>query len=193
MGFISLYSFSPILILFLYSSHFISANNSSNHVDLIAETCKNLSKTDPNISFRFCKTSLQAYPHSRCVRNLRDLGFISLNILRHNVTETRIHIKNLLKKKKKEKKIDPFIKECLDDCLEVYSDAIPTVKDAIKDYKAKLYADCNVKVSSVLDASTTCEDGFQEKNGVVSPLTKRNSDAFQLSAIALFIINQLNK
>ncbi|KAK4269842.1 hypothetical protein QN277_022949 [Acacia crassicarpa] len=191
MGFISLNSFSPILILFLYSSHFISANNSSNHVDLIAETCKNLSKTDPNVSFRFCKTSLQADPHSRYVRNLRDLGFISLKILRHNVTETRIHIKNLLKKKK-EKKIDPFIKECLDDCLEVFSDAIANVNDAIKDYKAKLYADCNVKVSSVLDASTTCEDGFKEKN-VVSPLTKRNGDAFQLSAIALFIVNQLNK
>ncbi|XP_028777973.1 putative invertase inhibitor [Neltuma alba] len=193
MGFFSFfYPFSLILILFLYSSHFISANNNNNHVDLIAQTCKNLSRTDPNVSYRFCRTSLQADPHSRRVRNLRDLGFISLRLLRHNVTETRFHIKNLLKTTKK-KKIDPFIREGLDDCLEVYSDAIPTLRDAIKDYKAKLYADCNVKVSSVLDASATCEDGFKEKDSVVSPLTKRNSNAFRLSAIALFIINLLNK
>ncbi|XP_054779593.1 putative invertase inhibitor [Prosopis cineraria] len=188
----SLFSFSLILILSLSSFSSITANN--NHVDLIAQTCKNLSKTDPNISYRFCRTSLQSDPHSRCVRNLRELGFISLKLLRHNVTETRVHIKNLLKTATmKKKKVDPFIKECLDDCFEVYSDAISSLRDAIKDYKAKLYADCNVKVSSVLDASTTCEDGFKEKDGVVSPLTKRNGDTFQLSAIALFIINPLNK
>lgn len=189
MGFISLYSF-PLILLLFYSPHFISANNDNHHVDLIAQTCKNLSNTDQNISYKFCKTSLQADPHSRCIRNLRDLGYISLKILKKNVTETRNHIKKLLKKEK-EKKIDPFIKECLGDCLEVYSDAIPSLKEAIKDYKEKVYADCNVKVSSVLDASTTCEDGFKEKDGIVSPLTKRNSDAFQLSAIALFITNQL--
>lgn len=104
------------------------------------------------------------------------------------MTDTISKIKELLKKKS----LDTFIKECLDDCLEVYSDSITTIREAIRDYKVKRYANFNVKISSVLDASTTCEDGFREKSDVVAPLSKRNKDVFQLSAIALSIINMLN-
>lgn len=43
----------------------------------------------------------------------------------------------------------------------------------------------------MIDASTTCEDGFEEKEGVVSPVKKRNDDVFRLSAIALSIIDML--
>uniref|UniRef100_A0A803NHS7 Pectinesterase inhibitor domain-containing protein n=1 Tax=Cannabis sativa TaxID=3483 RepID=A0A803NHS7_CANSA len=79
------------------------------------------------------------------------------------------------------------------------SDAVSTIKLAVKDYKAKRYDDANIGLSSVIDASTTCEDGFKEndnsknksKNHVVSPLTKRNDNAFQLTAISLSIINML--
>jgi len=103
------------------------------------------------------------------------------------VTDTNAHINDLLKKN-----LDPFIKECLDDCLEVYSDTISTFREAIRDYKAKRYTDCSVKLSSIIDASTTCEDGFKQKNNdSISPLTKRNKDTFQLSAIALSIVNMI--
>lgn len=74
----------------------------------------------------------------------------------------------------------------------LYRDAIRTIKDAMKDFKDQAYDDANIAVSSVTDASTTCEDGFKEKENVVSPLTKRNNDTFQLTAISLSIINMLN-
>ncbi|KAI4353052.1 hypothetical protein L6164_002030 [Bauhinia variegata] len=181
----SLISFSLIALVLIF--HSIAANNNNSH--LIQQTCKNSSKTDPNISYKFCVSSLQAFPHSSCVKSLRQLGLISINLTRHNITDTKAYIEKLLKKKN----IEPFVKDCLDDCLELYSDAIETVGDAIKDYKAKRYADANIDMSSVLDAPTTCEDGFKERNDDVSPLKKRNKDAFQLSAIALSIINMLSE
>ncbi|KAI5423187.1 hypothetical protein KIW84_046251 [Lathyrus oleraceus] len=125
---------------------------------------------------------------SQCAQNLEELGLVAIKLTRHNVTNTSDYITRLLKKKTS----DPFIKECLEDCLEVYSDAIATFREAIRDYKAKRYEDCNFKLSSIIDASTTCEDGFKQKNDVISPLTKRNKNVFQLSAIALSIVNMLN-
>ncbi|XP_020224264.1 putative invertase inhibitor [Cajanus cajan] len=169
-------------ILFCSLHSFVRANR------LIQQTCKNCSKTDPNISYKFCVTSFQSDHRSHYAKTLQELGLISIKIIRHNVTDTNNHINELLKK---EKSLDPFIKECLDDCLEVYSDTVSTFREAIRDYKAKRYADCNVKLSSIIDASTTCEDGFKQKNDSISPLTKRNKDTFQLSAIALSIVNML--
>jgi pectinesterase inhibitor-like protein len=154
--------------------------------NLIPETCKKCAANDPNLSYNFCVTSLQASNRSQC-DNLRGLGMMSIKLIKYNVTNTRHYVKNLLKNKK----MDPFVRACLNDCLDLYSDAIPTLKQAMIDYKSKHYKDANIEVSSVIDAATTCEDGFEEKEGAVSPLTKRNNDTFQLSAIALALINML--
>lgn len=94
-------------------------------------------------------------------------------------------MKQLLKKKK----LDPFVKECLQDCLGLYNDAISSSKQAMKQYDSKDYVDANTHLSSVMDAASTCEDGFMEKEGVVSPLTKGNNDTFHLSAMALSIVH----
>ena len=114
------------------------------------------------------------------------------------MTSTRHFIKQLLSNdnnNNKKKKLDPYVKACLSDCMELYTDAVSTIKVAVKDYKAKRYDDANIGLSSVIDASTTCEDGFKEREStethVVSPLTKRNNDTFLLTAISLSIINML--
>ncbi|KAK7386193.1 hypothetical protein VNO78_26230 [Psophocarpus tetragonolobus] len=172
-----------LTILFCCLISFVCANR------LIHQTCMDCSKNDPNISYKYCVTSFRSNHKSLYAKKLQELGLISIKIIRHNVTDTNAHINELLKKGNKS--IDPFIKACLGDCLEVYSDTISTFRDAIRDYKAKRYADCNVKLSSIIDASTTCEDGFKQKNDAISPLTKRNEDTFQLSAIALSIVNML--
>ncbi|KAL0380021.1 UNVERIFIED_CONTAM: putative invertase inhibitor [Sesamum angustifolium] len=61
----------------------------------------------------------------------------------------------------------------------------------MKHFNARRFDDANVEISSIMEASTTCEDGFKEKQGVVSPLTKRNGDTFQLSAVALSIMRMI--
>ncbi|KAM3323153.1 putative invertase inhibitor [Capsicum chacoense] len=175
-------SFFPPLSLFL-SLFFLTFHGSTGQ-NLIENTCKTCSKDDPNIKYDFCTSSLLAAPASECA-SLRGLGMISIRLIRYNLTDTRCHVKKLLK----EKNLDPYVKRCLKDCLELYSDAIPTIKLAMKSYNAKKYYDANIQISSVMDAPTTCEDGFKEKEGVVSPLTKRNDITFQLSAVALSVMN----
>ncbi|WCJ23069.1 Plant invertase/pectin methylesterase inhibitor superfamily protein [Euphorbia peplus] len=165
---------------------FINTTSSSNN--LIQKTCKKCAQNDPNIAYNFCLNSLQSFPGSHCVDDLQKLGLISLKLTAKNVTDTKKYIKGLLKK---QKPLDSGVRACLADCFEVYSDASSTVKEGVKDYKAKKYEDVNIEVSSVLDASTTCEDGFDEK-GISSMLQVRNNHTFQLSAISLSIINMLH-
>ncbi|XP_061999794.1 putative invertase inhibitor isoform X2 [Rosa rugosa] len=179
-----IFTFTFLPLFLLISSIFtpITANN------LISETCKKCARNDPNLSYKFCVTSLQAAPNSHGA-DLRRLGLISMKLVQHNVTNTRHFIKHLLKNKK----LDKFVRARLDDCLELYTDAIPTIKQAIKNYKKKHNKDANIEVSSIVDASTTCEDGFEERPGLVSPLTKRNKETFQLCIIALSIINMVTQ
>ncbi|XP_054782905.1 putative invertase inhibitor [Prosopis cineraria] len=188
---------SSFSLLILFIIFFLSFNATTSFNHLIQETCKKSSESDPNISLNFCISSLESDPRSHSVTSLTNLGLISMNLIRTNVSESRVYIEHLLKKTKKKKNTkgskDRYIREYLKDCLELYSDAITTLEEAIGDYKRKRYVDSNVKVSSVLDASSTCEDGFEEKRGVVSPLTKRNNDTFQLSAIALSIIEMVRQ
>lgn len=103
---------------------------------LIQETCKKAAQIDPNLSYGFCTSALQSAPNSLCADSLPKLGLISIKLVRANVTSIRCYIKYLLR----DKKIDPYVRSCLDDCLELYSDALPTIKQALKDYQAKRYA-----------------------------------------------------
>ncbi|XP_062175155.1 putative invertase inhibitor [Alnus glutinosa] len=182
----SFFCLRPIVLLFFFMiTALIRATNGNN---LIHKTCKTCAQSDPNLSYAFCVTSLEAVPSS-CRADLRQLGNISIKLTRHNVTKTRHRITKLLEKKK----LEPFVRGCLNDCFELYSDVMPSLKQALKAYKAKRYKDANIAVGSVIDASSTCEDGFTEKEGVVSPLTKTNNDTFQLAAMALSIINLLSR
>ncbi|KAL3613646.1 hypothetical protein CASFOL_041720 [Castilleja foliolosa] len=169
----------PFFLFFISILIIIQAASSQT---LIKSTCKISVANDPNIDYNFCTTSLLPAPASRCA-TLAGLGSIAIRLVRYNLTDTRCHIKMLLTNKT----LDPYIKQCLDGCFELYSDAISSVKDAMRYYKAGKFNDANLQISSVLDASTTCEDGFIEGE-VVSPLRKRNNDMLQLSAIVLSIM-----
>ncbi|KAM1236540.1 hypothetical protein ACFX2G_038398 [Malus domestica] len=90
------------------------------------------------------------------------------------------------------KSLDPFALVCLKDCLQLYSDAITTLADAIGAFLSEDYGTANTWVSTVMEATTTCEGGFKEKEGEVSPLTNENYNLFQLCDIVLCISNLLN-
>ncbi|KAL3742640.1 hypothetical protein ACJRO7_018024 [Eucalyptus globulus] len=173
---------SLLLIFFLRAA---SADGRSTNI--IHETCKKCAREDPNVSYKFCVASLESNPYSHCA-DLRGLGLISVKLLRHNVTRTRSYTEKLLKSEE----MDPSVRACLEDCLELYSDAVPTLAEAIRAYKDERYEDTNINLSSVMNAPTTCEDGFSEK-GAGSPLAKRNKDSFQLSAVALSIVTMLSR
>lgn len=151
---------------------------------LINSTCADLALDDPNIDYVFCTSSLQAAPASHCA-TLEGLGKISIRLIRDNITNTRCFIKDLIKNRAS----DPYVRQCLNDCFQLFSDAIPSAKLATRYYTKKKFDDANVEISSIMDAASTCEEGFKEKRGVVSPLTERNQHTFQLSAMALSLIH----
>lgn len=167
--------------LFLFFTLFISTHAQT----LIHGTCKVCSQQDPTVSYQFCTTSLEAASGSRHT-DVRGLGKISLRLAHDNVTDTKNHIKNLLRKK-----CHSSIKMRLDDCFELYSNAVTDIKQAMRNYKSEHYDDANILISSVMDAATTCENGFKEKRGILSPLTKRNNATFELCGIGLSIIHIL--
>ncbi|XP_023528439.1 putative invertase inhibitor [Cucurbita pepo subsp. pepo] len=175
----------------LASSLFVALYlNSTVANDVVARTCEISAAKDPNVHLDFCLRSLAAAPASD-MADLYELGAISIELIGRNATSTRRYIERLLKKNKKKKNpsLDSYVRPRLSDCRELYSDVKATVRDAAADYASKRYEEVNVKLSSVMDAVTTCEDGFKEMDGGVSPLTKRNDDAFELTAIALCILN----
>ncbi|KAL6964910.1 hypothetical protein U1Q18_035964 [Sarracenia purpurea var. burkii] len=175
-------SFSLLSLSLLFFAHYHGGATAQN---LIHDTCKTCSQEDPNVKFNFCTAALQAAPGSQCAA-LRGLGKISIGLIWNNVTDTRCHIKQLLKNKT----LEPYVKECLSDCFDLYSDSMLSLKNAMKHYDSRRYGDANIELSSVMDAATTCEDGFEEKKeSVVSPLTERNMNTFELSAMALSILH----
>ncbi|KAL1562064.1 putative invertase inhibitor [Salvia divinorum] len=176
---------SSTTIIFIFSIS-ITIHLSSSESLLINSTCKAMAADSPNIKYGFCATSLQAAPASSCA-STRGLATIAIRALRYNVTDTRCFIKQLLRRRGWE----PYAKQCLGDCFDLYSDAIPTVRQAMKYYNERRFDDANVQLSSVMDAATTCEDGFADGDGVVSPLTKRNADAFQIGAMALSVVGMI--
>lgn len=141
--------------------------------------------SDPNINFDFCIDAFHKSPSSFDA-NLNRLGLISINLVKHNVNDTIIFAKTLLENFRG----DNFTREGLEDCVEVYEDAFVTLYESARDYRGARFNDANIKVSSVIDASSTCEDGFGDFR-VVSPLTKQNNHTFQLCAISLSIIDML--
>ncbi|XP_051147880.1 putative invertase inhibitor [Andrographis paniculata] len=184
MNFFISFSISFSIISILEGFHLVSTET------LIESSCKTFAQSDPNIDYGFCTSSMKgATAGGRAT--LPALGAISLRLVQDNLTDTRRHVREILNNSSM---LSPYSRRCLHDCLELFSDAVSGVEDAARDYDAKRFDDANVKMSAVMDAPTTCEDGFKEgPAAVASPLSKRNRDAFELSAIALSIINVVRR
>lgn len=175
-------SFRILLSIFLF--HLLLQGSFG--IDL-NQTCREIVDGDPNVNFSFCMTTFQAVPCHTV--NLDGLGLIAMNLTRSNASSTIRYIQRILK----QKALRPYMRNCLKDCLDLYSDGVSSLNDAVNDIKIENYNEANVQISATMDAPVTCEDGFKEKKGVKSPLTKRNADTFQLSAIVLSIISMLSQ
>ncbi|OUZ99186.1 Pectinesterase inhibitor domain [Macleaya cordata] len=178
-------SFSLSLSTFFFLSLLLNFHGSVNGDDIVSDTCKKAAASDPQLKFDFCVSSLQANPKSK-IADLLGLGVISMELSSSNATYIRSYIGKLLKDGQG---VDPRAKKNLQDCLELYSNAIVDVQYAIIALKARDFMEANTQMSAAMDASTTCEDGFKEDKGLVSPLAKEDNDFFQLTAISLAITN----
>lgn len=153
--------------------------------DIINQTCRKCADESHIFSYDLCTTSLQTVPVSH-VANLQGLALIAMELALNNASNTLLIIQNLLTSNES---LDPFAVVCLKDCLQLYSDGIRTLVDAVGAFLGEQYDNANIWLSAVMQASDTCEEGFKEKEGEVlpSPLTNENYNLFQLCDIALCI------
>ncbi|XP_047342710.1 putative invertase inhibitor [Impatiens glandulifera] len=152
--------------------------------DMINSTCSQCADTSASLDYNFCQTSLQPIPVSH-VTNLPGLGIVAMELSIKNATSTVTAIENFLAGKER---LEPFVVACLEDCLELYIEGATMMLDAIGAFYSERYHVANLLVSAAMEGATTCEDGFGEREGVASPLSKQNYDFFQLSDVALCII-----
>ncbi|XP_057971716.1 putative invertase inhibitor [Malania oleifera] len=175
-----------ILSLFIVLSFFfLYGANGDKH--LIEKVCKDYVQKNTNSNYSFCMSSLENVPKSRNA-SLRGLGFISITLVKSDAIRIQKLIKRLLNNSWTGK-MDPYAKDHLVDCQKMYSDAVYTVSKAAPAFRVRDYDSANVYVSAVMDTSYDCENGYSERQGYRSPLTKSNAHMFELSAVALSIIN----
>ncbi|XP_060207520.1 putative invertase inhibitor [Lycium barbarum] len=156
-------------------------------LDLINSTCKECSDKSTDINYNFCVTSLQAIPASH-VTNLQGIGLVAMELALKNATNTISTIEKMLSSKE----FEPFAMDCLRDCLELYADAIAMLVDAFAAFLYKQLDAANIFMRTVMDATSTCDEGFTEKKGELTPLAKENNNLFQLSDISWCIIKQVS-
>ncbi|KAK9144834.1 hypothetical protein Sjap_004737 [Stephania japonica] len=171
---------------FTFALYFHGAYGATDN--FINGTCTQIASNDPNVNFTFCIATLQVAMKNNSVGGLEGLGLATMNLMKTNVSGIIFQIKNLLN----QQGLEPYHRNCLMDCHELYSDSVDALNVASQSFASKRYFDANIQVSAVMDASTTCEDGFSEKEGEVSPLTSMNNVMFQLCAIALSITNMFS-
>ena len=131
--------------------------------NLVDDTCQNYSRSrvylqDPTpdynafaYHYNICKASLEAVPASRCT-DLRGLGFIAINLLRYNTTNTQRHIRGLLGRKR----LDELSKRHLESCLHLYRDNAKALTEVLKEYVAGKLEDAAGHVASVMISAANC-------------------------------------
>lgn len=169
------------------SCQYISLTNSLHTEDIISTTCEQCASRSVVLNYTFCLSSLQTVPIAPAA-NLPELAAIVMKLAKENATATISTIQNMMSIDK----FDPFAKVCLGDCLELYQDGVLTLADAGDALLKEQFVNANVLISGVMEAPVTCEEGFTEKEGEVTPLTKENYNFFELNDIALCIINLLS-
>ncbi|KAM3322195.1 putative invertase inhibitor [Capsicum chacoense] len=156
-------------------------------LDLINSTCKECSDKSADINYYFCVTSLQPIPVTH-VTNLQGVGIVAMELALANATNTISTIEHMLSSKE----FDLFAVDCLKDCLELYADAIAMLVDAFTAFLSEHFDIATVLMRTVMDAASTCGEGFTEKKGELILLAKENYNLFQLSDISSCIIKQVS-
>ena len=153
------FPFSSLYIMFLFVDLLISLQQYSSisigSPDLIHQSCKKVAKSDPNLSYNFCVTTLEANPKSENATSIEELALVSIELTISNATKVRSNISHLLKQNKFT--MNPNAENCLKDCLRFYSDAISSLRYAKCDFRSKNFARANLEISSAMDAPSTCE------------------------------------
>ncbi|MCL7036811.1 hypothetical protein MKW94_001666 [Papaver nudicaule] len=182
---ISLFSScSSIFHIFLVLNFYIVVSVNG---EIVNNQCKNLSSSDPQVNYDFCVSSLEANPLSE-TSDIFGLAEISMELCLNNATYIQTYIDSILK----DGKAEPGARVCLGNCIEFYSMAFREVQKAMEAFSGKDYVTALVRLGGAIASADTCQDGFTDAGVDFGPLRKQYDDFFQLDAISLGIITNIN-
>ncbi|VVB08205.1 unnamed protein product [Arabis nemorensis] len=167
---------------------FLLLNGFATAQSLIQDSCKKAANLSRNFNYDFCVKSLEGNPQCKTAESLDGLVLPSTNMAVLKITSLKGIAEKIIKEKRYEKDSEkPFR-----DCLELYSDAQNSLKEALMIVKSHDYKSANVVISAAMGAPTSCETGFKEKKRYQkSPFTKDNDVLFQMILIPLAFTNML--
>ncbi|KAF6173818.1 hypothetical protein GIB67_003819 [Kingdonia uniflora] len=158
---------------------FIVAVNGSEK-DIITTTCAMSTYKE------LCIKSLQSGPANEQT-DLSGLATIAIKAAIRRATKTSKQVNELLNAA-----TDPFEQEVLKECAENYMDAVDQLDDSLAALDSKGYDDVKAWVQAAMTDADSCEDGFSDKPGYVSILSKRNTNFSHLCSNVLAIVNLLS-
>lgn len=183
----SLFTVSLASLFLLLIPHETPSPVTALYPNLINSTCKQCAEKSTTFNYDFCTSSLQTIPISHAI-NLQGLALIAMELALENATNTISYIEKMISTGK----FDPYTLGCLKDCSELYLDGVSMLVNSIQVFWWEQYNAANLLLNTVMETAATCEEGFKEKAGEVSPLTVENYDLSQLGAIALCITDLLS-
>ncbi|KAL1213949.1 Pectinesterase inhibitor 12 [Cardamine amara subsp. amara] len=159
---------------------FLLLNSFATAQSLIRDSCKKAAAKNPKIKYDICVKTLEANPQSKTAKNLGALVMASTNTAVSKMTSLKGTVDKILKGKK-------FVKETempLRDCLQLYTDGIGSLNDALASVKSRNYKTTTTALSAAMEAPTTCETGFTERKKK-SPVVNENNALFQMIQLPL--------
>ncbi|XP_078444873.1 putative invertase inhibitor [Wolffia australiana] len=188
---VSAFLLSALLLLVLFSRQSDATRSPGKSVkpkDFVSSTCRHVKYFD------VCVSTLQSSPESSCA-DKKGLVLISLNACIAHAEYTVAYAQQLMNNATAVASTGDdgdYAKQCLDDCLTQYADALDELRETVMDAMNGTYDSVNAKVSAAMTDSESCEDGFAERPGLASPLAERNAYFSKLCSNALAVAQLLS-
>uniref|UniRef100_A0A0E0MDE7 Pectinesterase inhibitor domain-containing protein n=1 Tax=Oryza punctata TaxID=4537 RepID=A0A0E0MDE7_ORYPU len=165
----------------------IASSSAAAAGDIVEDTCGECSRSNPNVNYTLCVSSLSGYPGSRGA-NLHGLALISAMPLRSGLATIASEARVL---RDRAPPGSPA-RSCLESCMEVFRDAAYNLGNAVTAIESWRYGDAKTAMSATTDAPVTCEDEFKGQGMATPPaIMAKTKPLFQQGVISLAIISLL--
>ncbi|XP_072995212.1 putative invertase inhibitor [Typha latifolia] len=147
----------------------------------VEDACRGAVDGHPGaVAYDYCVSSLNSDPRSRSA-DLHGLAVLATKMAIDHVASTESKIDELM-----DLEATPTIKGGFNACLEVYSDAVDRLRDALDNLNSRLYAKAVELLAKALRASEDCQEVFRGAEAA-PPVMVEDRDYGKLASIALGI------
>ncbi|WOL00005.1 invertase inhibitor [Canna indica] len=151
----------------------------------IEDACKFVSERKMTVGYDFCLSSLKKATKSMHSTDPHDLAEAATKLAIAHAMSTENKIDELM-----DLETDAKDKACFSECLDVYTDAVERMRDALDNISTRVYGKATMQLEGAVNAGAKCEAAFAGSKGS-SPLVTMDQEYSQLANIALGILMSL--